>query len=268
VAWAGSINRMDLSVVIPVKNEAGNIAPLVAETAAALDRLVDYEIVYVDDGSTDATAAEIRDLQESMPCLRLVRHAWSCGQSTAIRSGVKVARGVWIATLDGDGQNDPADIPTLWQIARDAPAMPALLIAGQRTRRQDSWSKRRASRIANVVRRRLLHDDTLDTGCGLKLFRRALFLDLPYFDHMHRFLPALVLRQGGVVRSVPVNHRPRHHGTSNYGVFDRLGVGIVDLLGVMWLRRRAARPQLIEEPPASQATAPSARVAQPAEPAL
>src|SRR5438067_1465425 len=247
VASAGSIKRMDLSVVIPVKNEAGNIAPLVAETTAALDGFVDYEIVYVDDGSGDATAAEIRHLQQSHPRLRLVRHARSCGQSAAIRSGVKAAHGVWIATLDGDGQNDPSDIPLLWQIAQDAPAHPPLLIAGQRTRRQDSWSKRRASRIANAVRRGLLHDDTPDTGCGLKLFRRALFLDLPYFDHMHRFLPALVLREGGVVRSVPVNHRPRQRGVSNYGVLDRLGVGITDLLGVLWLRRRAARPQLIEE---------------------
>src|SRR5947207_13076872 len=239
---------MEVSVVIPVKNEAGNIAPLVAEIAAALDGLVDYEIVYVDDGSTDPTAAEIRDLQDSIPRLRLMRHARSCGQSAAIRSGVKAARGLWIATLDGDGQNDPADIPALWRIAQDAPAVPSLLIAGQRTRRQDSWSKRRASRIANAVRRRLLHDDTPDTGCGLKLFRRALFLDLPYFDHMHRFLPALVLREGGIVRSVPVNHRPRQRGISNYGVLDRLGVGITDLLGVLSLRRRATRPPLIEEP--------------------
>ena len=247
VASAGSIKNMDLSVVIPVKNEAGNIAPLVAEIAAALDGFVDYEIVYVDDGSGDASAGEIRHLQKSNPRLRLVRHARSCGQSAAIRSGVKAAHGVWIATLDGDGQNDPADIPVLWQIAQDALAVPPLLIAGQRTRRQDNWSKRRASRIANAVRRGLLHDDTPDTGCGLKLFRRALFLDLPYFDHMHRFLPALVLREGGVVRSVPVNHRPRQRGTSNYGVFDRLAVGITDLFGVLWLRRRAARPQLIEE---------------------
>src|SRR3954447_9796550 len=245
VASAGSIKSMDLSVVIPVKNEAGNIAPLVAEIAAALDGLVDYEIVYVDDGSTDSTAIEIRDLRESLPRLRLVRHARRCGQSAAIRSGVKAARGLWIATLDGDGQNDPGDIPALWRIAQDAPAVPALLIAGQRTRRQDSWSKRRASRIANAVRRRLLHDDTPDTGCGLKLFRRALFLDLPYFDHMHRFLPALVLREGGTVRSVPVNHRPRRRGASKYGVLDRLGVGIVDLFGVLWLRRRFAIPELM-----------------------
>jgi dolichol-phosphate mannosyltransferase len=269
VASAGSIKNMDLSVVIPVKNEAGNIAPLVAEITAALDGIVDYEIVYVDDGSTDATAAEISDLQESIPRLRLVRHARSCGQSAAIRNGVRAARGLWIATLDGDGQNDPADIPLLWHIARDAPALPPLLIAGQRTRRQDSWSKRRASRIANAVRRRLLHDDTPDTGCGLKLFRRALFLDLPYFDHMHRFLPALALREGGIVRSVPVNHRPRQRGVSNYGVLDRLAVGITDLFGVLWLRRRAARPQLIEEPEEHRPAMPAPRTAaQPAEPVL
>src|SRR5438477_4560744 len=238
---------MELSVVIPVKNEAGNIAPLVAEIAAALDGRIDYDIADVDDGSSDATAAEIRDLQHRMTRLRLIRHAQSRGQSAAIRSGVRTARGIWIATLDGDGQNDPADIPALWRIVRDSPADPPLLIAGQRTRRQDSWSKRYASRAANAVRRRLLHDDTPDTGCGLKLFRRALFLDLPCFDHMHRFLPALVLRAGGVVRSIPVNHRPRQRGVSKYGVFDRLWVGIADLFGVAWLQRRASRPQFIEE---------------------
>jgi dolichol-phosphate mannosyltransferase len=260
---------MDLSVVIPVKNEAGNIAPLVAEIIAALDGLVDYEIVYVDDGSNDATAAEIRHLQASRPRLRLVRHTVACGQSAAIRSGVRAAHGEWIATLDGDGQNDPADIPALWHIVQDSPAAPPLLIAGHRAHRQDSWSKRRASRLANAVRRRLLHDDTPDTGCGLKLFRRALFLDLPYFDHMHRFLPALVLREGGVVRSVPVNHRPRQRGISKYGVFDRLLVGITDLLGMLWLRRRASRPKLIDEGPPAESTAPAPRAsAQPAEPAL
>ena len=238
---------MDISVVIPVKNEAGNIAPLVAEIAAALDGRISYEIVYVDDGSADSTAAEICRLQAGLPQLRLVSHAQSCGQSAAIRSGVKAATGRWIATLDGDGQNDPADIPALWRLARQSADAPPLLIAGHRARRRDSWSKRQASRIANAVRRRLLHDDTPDTGCGLKLFPRALFLDLPYFDHMHRFLPALVLREGGIVHSVPVNHRPRRRGISKYGVLDRLGVGIADLAGVMWLRRRHARPLLVED---------------------
>ena len=240
---------MDISVVIPVRNEAGNIAPLVAEIAAALAQVAAYEIVYVDDGSDDSTAAEIRRLQIRLPQLRLLRHARSYGQSAAIRTGVKAAAGGWIATLDGDGQNDPADIPALWRIAQgmeaDRPGR-LLLITGRRERRRDRWSKRLASRIANAVRGRLLRDDTPDTGCGLKLFPRALFLDLPYFDHMHRFLPALVLREGGVVRSVAVNHRPRQRGVSKYGVLDRLGVGITDLFGVMWLCRRHIRPQLVE----------------------
>jgi dolichol-phosphate mannosyltransferase len=255
---------MDLSIVIPVRNEAGNIAPLVAEIGAALDgKGVEYEIVYVDDGSDDATAAEIIRLRAGNARLRLVSHAKSCGQSAAIRSGVKAARAAWIATLDGDGQNDPADIPSLWQIAKAAPAEPPLLIAGHRATRRDSWSKRRASKIANAIRRRMLHDDTPDTGCGLKLFPRALFLDLPYFDHMHRFLPALTLREGGIVRSLPVNHRPRERGQSKYGVFDRLWVGIADLFGVMWLCRRKSLPVLVGqqaggEPAASRRTAASA----------
>jgi glycosyltransferase involved in cell wall biosynthesis len=244
---------MDLSVVIPVRNEAGNIAPLVAEIAAALDGVAAYEIVYVDDGSEDSTAAEIRRMQAALPLVRLIRHARSYGQSAAIRSGVKLASGRWIATLDGDGQNDPADIPALWHMAQGFAGGaggdghdPRLMIIGHRGQRQDSWSKRRASAIANAVRRRLLRDDTPDTGCGLKLFPRSLFPDLPYFDHMHRFLPALVLREGGTVRSVPVNHRPRQRGVSKYGVLDRLGVGIVDLFGVLWLRRRFTLPELVE----------------------
>jgi dolichol-phosphate mannosyltransferase len=245
----GSPTGADLSVVIPAKNEAENVAPLVGEVRAALAGRLTYEIIYVDDGSDDATAAEIMRLATDNTDLRLVRHATSCGQSGATRTGVAAARAPWIATLDADGQNDPADIPKLWQLAREAPAAPPMLIAGQRRRRQDNWTKRTASRIANAVRRRLLGDDTPDTGCGLKLFPRALFLDLPAFDHMHRFLPALVLRAGGRVASVPVNHRPRHRGVSKYGVFDRLGVGVVDLFGVLWLQRRAIRPVLLGETP-------------------
>ena len=260
---------MDLSIVIPVKNEAGNIAPLVAEIDAALAGTgVAYEIVYVNAGSDAGTAAELARLRAANPRLRMVTHAASCGQSAAIRSGVRAARAVWIATLDGDGQNDPADLPSLWQIAQGysegaAPAAPRLLIAGHRARRQDSWTKRRASKIANAIRRRMLHDDTPDTGCGLKLFPRALFLDLPYFDHIHRFLPALVLREGGVVRSLPVNHRPRERGVSKYGVFDRLWVGISDLFGVMWLRRRQRLPTVIDEEIAEPSAV--ARVATPAD---
>ena len=167
----------------------------------------------------------------------------------AIVTGVKAARADWIATLDADGQNDPADIQALWEIARGAPAAPPLMVAGQRQKRRDTWSKRWASRAANAIRRALLGDGTPDTGCGLKLFRRDFFLELPRFDHMHRFLPALALRQGGKIVSVPVNHRPRERGRSNYGVLDRLWVGIVDLLGVMWLMRRAKNPVIAEEPP-------------------
>jgi glycosyltransferase involved in cell wall biosynthesis len=253
---------MDLSVVIPVRNEADNLAPLVGEIRSALDGVLHYEVVIVDDGSDDATAAEALRLAGELPHLRLLRHRRNCGQSAAIRSGIKAARGAWIATIDGDGQNDPADIPRLWRLAEEAGGDAAVMIAGHRRRRQDSWSKRRASRIANAVRRRLLRDDTPDTGCGLKLFARALYLDLPYFDHMHRFLPALVLREGGTVRSVAVNHRPRRRGVSKYGVLDRLMVGIVDLFGVMWLRRRGVRPDVVEETaPVEAMEAPAAPVA-------
>jgi dolichol-phosphate mannosyltransferase len=239
---------MDLSIVIPVRNEAENIAPLVAEIRAALagmqGAMLDYEIVYVDDGSSDATSAAIDALADGFAALRAIRHDRSYGQSAAIRTGVKAARAAWIATLDGDGQNDPADIPRLWAMTRavDAPA----LIAGQRTKRRDSWMKRISSRIANRVRATLLGDGTLDTGCGLKLFRREVFLDLPFFDHMHRFLPALVARDGGRIVSVPVNHRPRTSGRSNYGTLDRLAVSFADLLGVMWLQRRAKLPAVSE----------------------
>lgn len=238
---------MELSVVIPVRNEAPNIAPLVAEIRAALEGLCDYEIVYVDDGSSDETAAALRALAVEFPRLRFLRHRQSAGQSAAIRTGVRAARAPWIATLDGDGQNDPADIPRLWQMARDAVGDEKLLIAGWRQHRQDSGTKRLSSRIANRVRGALLGDGTPDTGCGLKIFRRALFLDLPFFDHCHRFLPALVKREGGRTLSVAVNHRPRQRGASNYGTLDRLFVGIADLMGAMWLMRRAKLPEIMPD---------------------
>ncbi|MBL8672913.1 MAG: glycosyltransferase family 2 protein [Alphaproteobacteria bacterium] len=245
---------MDLSVVIPMRNEAGNAAPLLAEIRAALDGGgIAYEVVCVDDGSTDATASELAGSAHAAAAgrfagLRLVRHAGSFGQSAAIRSGVQAARGRWIATLDGDGQNDPADIPKLWAMALALPPEgPVRMLAGMRVKRRDTWSKRWASRAANAIRSALLGDDTRDTGCGLKLFRRDLFLDLPYFAHMHRFLPALVKRQGFAVVSVPVNHRPRLHGRSNYGNLGRALVGIVDILGVMWLQRRARVPKLLDD---------------------
>jgi dolichol-phosphate mannosyltransferase len=228
-----------LSVVIPVRNEAPNIAPLVAEIEAALAG-VPHEIVYVDDGSTDDTAGALRAAAAGAP-VRAFRHAQGCGQSAAIVSGVKQARGAWIATLDGDGQNDPADIPRLW--ARAQAEGGAILVAGHRVNRRDSSTKRITSRLANRIRAGLLGDATPDTGCGLKVFPRSLFLELPHFDHMHRYLPALVLRQGGCVVSEPVNHRPRIRGASKYGTLDRLIVSIADLFGVMWLARRWKRPK-------------------------
>jgi dolichol-phosphate mannosyltransferase len=232
-----------LSVVVPVRNEAPNIRPLIEEIGRALAG-VKHEIVYVDDGSTDATFDELRAMRIDVPNLAIRRHRASCGQSAAIITGVRAASGEWIATLDGDGQNDPADIPLLLRQARDDGGTELVLFAGHRTQRRDSRVKRMSSRVANRVRAALLHDATPDTGCGLKLFRRADFLALPQFDHMHRFLPALFIRAGGVVRSVPVNHRHRLRGRSNYGTLDRLFVGIVDLAGVAWLQRRWKRPQV------------------------
>ncbi len=243
-----------LSVVVPVRNEGPNIAPLIAEIRAAVASLGPYEIVYVDDGSTDETAAELAR-EAAMGDLVRRRHRFSCGQSAAIITGVKAARGVWIATLDGDGQNDPADIPRLFALAlAEAKRDPLpLLIAGHRVSRKDTRVKRIVSWLANGVRARLLGDATPDTGCGLKVFRRADFLDLPRFDHMHRFLPALFLRSGGRVLSVPVNHRPRVRGRSNYGVFDRASVALFDLIGVMWLQRRGKRPEVEVLPGPEQA---------------
>ena len=231
-----------LSVVIPVRNEAPNIAPLVAEIGAALGA-VPHEIVYVDDGSTDDTPAALRAAREAGAPLRAIRHRDSCGQSAAVVTGVKAARGRWIATLDGDGQNDPADIPRLLARAEaEAAAGRRTLVAGHRVNRKDSGVKRVSSRVANAVRSRLLKDATPDSGCGLKVFPRDLFLDFPHFDHMHRYLPALTLRAGGAVVSEPVNHRPRVRGASNYGTLDRLLVGIFDLIGMAWLQRRGRRP--------------------------
>lgn len=233
-----------LAVVVPVHNEAGNIAPLIDEIRRTLDGRYAYEIVYVDDASGDSTAAELAQAAARFPAVRVITHRRRSGQSAAIWTGVKAARAPVIATLDGDGQNDPADIPGLVGELDKASDKTLLLVAGLRARRRDTWAKRISSRIANGVRSRLLGDDTPDTGCGLKVFARAAFLDMPRFDHMHRFLPALMLCRGGAVISVPVNHRARGRGSSNYGVVDRLGVGIVDLLGVMWLLRRGMVPDI------------------------
>jgi len=237
-----------LSVVVPVFNEQDNVAPLVGEIVQALRGVAPFEIVYVDDCSKDGTLAALAALQATTPELRVMKHVRQSGQSTAIRNGVKAARGAWIATLDGDGQNDPADIPKL--LAARASADPAVkLFAGWRVNRQDSGSKRWASKIANGIRSRLLRDETPDTGCGIKLFDRAVFLDLPYFDHMHRYLPALVKRAGFQSVSVPVNHRGRTAGVSKYTNLGRAWVGLAGLRGVAWLIRRSKVTAVEEQSP-------------------
>jgi glycosyltransferase involved in cell wall biosynthesis len=226
-----------VSVVVPVRNEAGNIAPLVSEIAAALEGRWAFEIVYVNDGSTDATAAQLAGLMAKHANLRHIRHAASCGQSAAVRSGVRAARGAVVATLDGDGQNDPRFLPALIEAVMEEGGRIGLA-AGQRVGRKDTGFKKVQSRVANAVRGALLRDGTRDSGCGLKAFRREVFLALPYFDGLHRFLPALVRREGFDVAYVDVADRPRRSGVSNYGFFDRLWVGIMDLIGVWWLIRR------------------------------
>ena len=239
-------NSPSVSVIVPVRNEAGNIAPLLGEIAAALAG-ADFEVVYVNDGSTDATAADLAKLKSIYPWLRQVRHGQSCGQSAAVRSGVIAARAPIIVTLDGDGQNDPAFLPRL--IDQLHSGMPRVgLVAGQRVGRKATGFKRLQSRIANGVRGAVLRDGTRDTGCGLKAFPRDLFLSLPYFDGLHRFLPALVKREGRDIGYVDVIDRPRRSGRSNYGMWDRLWIGILDLGGVWWLIRRRRRvPEILEE---------------------
>jgi dolichol-phosphate mannosyltransferase len=235
----------ELSVVVPVCDEAENVAALCAEIAQALGD-VEHEVVFVDDGSRDGTPERLEAMRPRIPHLRVLRHASNAGQSAALRTGVHAARAPWIATLDGDGQNDPADVARMWQLAGKGAAATGLYI-GQRTRRRDSAVRILSSRIANGVRSRLLRDNVPDTGCGVKLFRREVFLALPYFDHMHRFLPALVAREGLAVVSTPVAHRPRRAGKSKYGIGNRLWVGIVDLLGVLWLQRRRPRARLLAD---------------------
>jgi dolichol-phosphate mannosyltransferase len=234
---SSDIAAVAVSIVVPVRNEAENIAPVIAEIAAALDGRWNYEIIYVDDGSTDATPERLAAAMKSRPNLRQVRHAVSTGQSAAVRSGVRVARGAIVATLDGDGQNNPAFLPALISAIEQGGERTGLA-AGQRVGRKDTGFKKIQSRIANSVRNSILHDGTRDTGCGLKAFRREVFLALPYFDGLHRFVPALVRREGYDIVYVDVIDRPRHSGVSNYGFFDRLWIGIMDLAGVWWLIRR------------------------------
>jgi len=235
------------SVVVPVRNEEGNVAPLVAEIEAACTPVGPFELIYVDDGSGDGTGAALAALAANRPWLRRLRHGQSCGQSAAVRSGVRAARAPICVTLDGDGQNDPAYIPRLVAALEEAGPR-AGLAAGQRLGRKDTGFKKLQSRVANTVRSFVLGDGTRDTGCGLKAFRRDVYLALPYFDALHRFMPALVRREGADVVLVDVVDRPRLTGQSNYGFFDRLWVGIMDLAGVWWLvRRRRTVPQVTEQ---------------------
>jgi dolichol-phosphate mannosyltransferase len=234
---SSDIAAIAVSIVVPVRNEAENIDPVIAEIAAALDGRWNYEIVYVNDGSTDATGERLGSAMKSRPNLRQIRHATSAGQSAAVRSGVRAARAAIVATLDGDGQNNPAFLPALVSAIEEGGER-AGLAAGQRVGRKDTGFKKIQSRIANTVRSAILNDGTRDTGCGLKAFRREVFLAMPYFDGLHRFLPALVRREGYDIVYVDVVDRPRHSGVSNYGFFDRLWIGIMDLAGVWWLIRR------------------------------
>lgn len=240
-----SSSQPSVSIVVPVRNEADNITPLIEEITAALGERWAYEIIYVNDGSTDATGERLAAIMAQRDNLRQLRHAKSSGQSAAVRSGVRAARGTIVATLDGDGQNNPAFLPDL--IAAVEKGANVGLAAGQRVGRKDTGFKKLQSRVANKIRNAILQDGTRDTGCGLKAFPREVFLTMPYFDGLHRFLPALVRREGFDIAYVDVIDRPRHSGVSNYGFFDRLWIGIMDLAGVWWLiRRKKPTPDVTE----------------------
>ena len=237
----------DLSVVIPVHNEEDNIRLLIDEVRQSLDDVLDYELIYVNDGSSDSTLGILQEYSAGFQLLRVISHETGVGQSTAIRTGIINARSAIIATLDGDGQNDPADIPALYQALMDEAETGVVLVNGYRKKRKDTFIKRISSRLANGIRGWMLDDNTPDTGCGLKVFNRDAYLAIPFFDHLHRFLPAMMLNGGGKVISVEVNHRERHGGSSHYGFFDRLWIGIFDLMGVIWLKSRTTHPVVIEE---------------------
>ncbi len=236
------MQSIEFSVVVPVRDEAGNAAALAREIAGALEGRA-YEMIFVDDQSRDDTRPELAALKAELPMLRLIGHRRNAGQSRAVRTGVLAARAPIIGTLDGDGQNDPADLPRLLAKLTRADAPSSLgMVAGRRAKRQDSWSKRIASRLANNIRKALLKDGADDSGSGIKVFKREAFLLLPYFDHMHRFMAALMLREGYAVEFLDVNHRQRSAGRSKYTNLGRLAANMTDLWGVMWLRSRARLP--------------------------
>jgi dolichol-phosphate mannosyltransferase len=234
-----------VSVVVPVKDEAENVAPLAREIAAALKGEQAHEIIFIDDGSADGTAAALSALRAEIPQLRVLRHGSNLGQSRGVRSGVLAAKGEIIVTLDGDGQNDPADIPKLLAALRADNTLG--MVSGVRVKRQDTASRRVASKLGNRFRNWMLKDGATDTGCGLKAFRRDAYLALPYFDHQHRYLIALIKREGYGVSFVPVGHRARTAGTSKYTNFGRMLVSVNDLLGVRWLISRHRGPAGTEE---------------------
>ena len=233
-----------LSVVVPVMNEIDNVEPLISEIVAVLRGREQFEIIYVDDGSTDGTQARLVELTKSYTELRVFGHKVCSGQSIAIITGVQNAKSPMIVTLDGDGQNDPSDIPALLMRARASDDIGQTMVVGWRAKRRDPFIRRLSSKVANLIRASMLKDHTPDTGCGLKVFPRDAFVKMPQFNHMHRFLPALMIRSGGEVVSVEVNHRARELGTSKYGVWNRLWIGIVDIYGVMWLIRRPTHPKI------------------------
>jgi glycosyltransferase involved in cell wall biosynthesis len=238
---------IEFSVVVPVRDEAGNAGNLAREIAQVLDGR-SYEMIFVDDASRDDTRAELAALKAELSTLRLIGHRKNSGQSRAVRTGVEAARAPVVGTLDGDGQNDPADLPRLLARLNRAEAAPNLaMVAGKRGKRQDNWSKRWASRIANSIRKAALRDGADDSGSGIKVFKREAFLRLPYFDHMHRFMPALMLREGYAVEFLEVNHRQRSAGRSKYTNLGRLAANMTDLWGVMWLRSRARLPAGTDE---------------------
>jgi len=232
---------MELSIVIPVYNEERSIELLIDEITNSVQD-IKYEIVVVDDSSTDKTLSVLKKIKSRNKRLRIISHEENYGQSFAVRSGVKSSRSSWIATLDGDGQNDPADIPKLYlALIEQSIQNINILIAGHRVKRKDSWLKRISSKYANKIRSNFLRDEVPDTGCGLKLFSREFFLDLPFFNHMHRYIPALYIARGGRVVSLEVNHRPREKGYSKYGFNNRFWVGISDLFGVRWIQKRSKK---------------------------
>ena len=238
---------LEFSVVVPMHNESGNAASLVGEIAAALEGR-SYEMIMVDDASTDDTRAVLAALKAEFPALRVLSHRKNAGQSRAIRSGVRAARGRIVGTLDGDGQNDPADLPDLYRSLTRADAPEKLaMVMGRRASRKDTAWKRFGSRFPNSIRKRMLRDDCDDSGCGIKVVKRDVFLSLPYFDHMHRYMPALIKADGFDVEFMDVNHRERGAGQSKYTNFGRLWAALSDLRGVTWLIRRRRNPEGADE---------------------